>query len=148
MGAYDSAEVCELDGAFLLDKISVKYDKNRIGLYRDNGLPVFKKKSNTQLAKLKKRLQTSSKGFGLKIVTEYNLKIVKYLDVTLNLKCGSFRHCHKPYDVIQYINKESNHPPNLIKHLPASIEKRLSNNTQVYNLVSVPQITRLLLENA
>ena len=27
MGAYDDAEVCELDGTFLLDKISEKYDK-------------------------------------------------------------------------------------------------------------------------
>ena len=42
MGAYDDAEVCEIVGTFLLDKISVKYDKNSIGLYRDNGLSVFK----------------------------------------------------------------------------------------------------------
>ena len=32
-------------------------------------------------------------------------------------------------DIIQYINKESNQPPNIIKHLPISIEKRLSNNS-------------------
>ena len=42
MGAYDCAEVYELVGTFLLDKISVKYDKNNIGLYRNNGLSVFK----------------------------------------------------------------------------------------------------------
>ena len=42
MGPYDGAEVCELVGTFLLDKIRVKYDKNSIGLYRDNGLSVFK----------------------------------------------------------------------------------------------------------
>ena len=30
MGAYDGAEICELVGIFLLDKISVKYDKNSI----------------------------------------------------------------------------------------------------------------------
>ena len=42
MGAYDGAEVCELVGTFLLDKISVKYDKNNIGLYRGKGLSVFK----------------------------------------------------------------------------------------------------------
>ena len=35
----------------------------------------------------------------------------------------------KPEVIIQYINKEFNHCPNLIKHLPASIEKRLSNNS-------------------
>ena len=49
--------------------------------------------------------------------------------MTLNLNDGSFRPCDKPDDIIQYINKEFNHPPNLIKHLPASIEKRLSNNS-------------------
>ena len=59
---------------------------------------------------------------------ESNLKIVNYLDVTLNINDGSFRPCDKSDDIIQYI-KEFNHPPNLIKHLPASIEKRLSNNS-------------------
>ena len=42
MGAYDGAEVCELVGIFSLDKISVKCDKNSIGLYHDNRLSVFK----------------------------------------------------------------------------------------------------------
>ena len=43
MRAYDGAEVSQLVGTFLLDRISVKYDKNRIGLCGDNGLSVFKK---------------------------------------------------------------------------------------------------------
>ena len=44
MGAYDGSEVCELVGTFLLDKICGKYEKNSIGLYREDGLSVFKKK--------------------------------------------------------------------------------------------------------
>ena len=36
LGPYDSTEVCELVWKFLLDKISVKYDKNSISLYRDD----------------------------------------------------------------------------------------------------------------
>ena len=48
--------------------------------------------------------------------------------MTLKLNDGSFRPCDKPDDIIQYINKESNHPPYLIKHLPAYIEKRLLSN--------------------
>ena len=36
LGPYDGTEVCELVGKFLLDKISVKYDKNSISLYRDD----------------------------------------------------------------------------------------------------------------
>ena len=41
-----------------------------------------------------------------------------------------FRSCThlQPNDIIQYVNKESNYPPNIIKHLPVSIQKRLSNN--------------------
>ena len=41
MRAYDGAEVRELVGTFLLDKICEKYEKNSIGLYRDDGLSVF-----------------------------------------------------------------------------------------------------------
>ena len=82
----------------------------------------------TQLEKIKTILQKTFKDFGLEISAESNLKIVNYLDVTLNLNDGSFRPCDKSDDIIQYINKEFNHPPNLIKHLPASIEKRHSNN--------------------
>ena len=127
MGAYDGAEVCELVGTFLLDKISEIYEKNGIGLYRDYGLSVFKNKSGTQLERIKKNLQETFKDFGLELVAESNLNIVNYLDVTLNLNNGSFKPYHKPDDIIQYINKESNHPPSITEHLPASIEKRLSN---------------------
>ena len=51
MGAHNGAEVYELVGTFLLNKISEKYDKNSIGLYRDDGLSVFKNKSGTQFEK-------------------------------------------------------------------------------------------------
>ena len=131
MGTYNGAEVCEFVGTFLLDEIIVKYDKNSIGLYDDNGLSVFKNST----WKNKKELKKTFKDFGLEIVTEYNLSIENYLDVTLNFDDGSFRPCGKPYDIIQYINKESNQPPNLIKHLPTSIEKSLSNNSSDENSI-------------
>ena len=105
VGAYDGAEVCELVGTFLLDKVSEKYEKYSIGLYRDDGLSVFKNKSGTQLERIKKNLQKTFQDFGLEIVAESNLKIVNYLDVTLNLNNGSFKPYHKPDDIIQYINK-------------------------------------------
>ena len=62
-------------------------------------------------------------------MAEFNLRIVNCLDVALNLNDGFFRPCDKPDDIIQYVNKEFNHPRNLMKLLPASIEKRLSNNS-------------------
>ena len=127
LDAYDGAEVCELAGTFLLEKISEICNKSNIGLYRDDGLSIFRNKSGTQLEKMKKKLQRLFKEYDLEITAESNLKIVNYLDVTFNLKDGTFRPYHKPDDQIQYIHTESNHPPNIIKHIPASIETRLSN---------------------
>ena len=77
---------------------------------------MLEKKSGTQLERIKKSLQKALKGFGL---VWQNLRIVNYLNITLDLDDGSFKPYRKPDDNIQYINKESNHPPNLIKHLPA-----------------------------
>ena len=111
IGAYDGLEVCELfyqiniSCAFSLDKVMVKHDKNGIGLYRDNGLSVFKNENDFELERIKKSLQKTFKDFGLEIVTGSNLRIINYLEVTLNLKGGSFRSCHKPDDIISILLK-------------------------------------------
>ena len=109
MGAYDGAEVCELVGTFLLGKISEICNKSNTELYRDHGLSIFRNKSGTQLEKMKKKLQRLFKEYDLEITAESNLNIVNYLDVTFNLKDGTFRPYHKPDDQIQYIHTESNH---------------------------------------
>ena len=99
MGAYDGAEVCELVGVFLLEKISEICNKGDIGLCRDDGLAVFRNKSGTHLDKIKKKLQRLFKEYDLEIIAESNLKVVNYLDVTLNLKDGTFRPYHGERDI-------------------------------------------------
>ena len=42
--------------------------------------------------------------------------------MVLNLNDDSLRPCDKSDDNIRYIDKEFNDPPNLIKHLPASMK--------------------------
>ena len=61
MGAYDGAEVCELVGSFLLHILSQNYNKYNIGLYRDDGLAVFKNVSGPQSEKIKKNFTKYSK---------------------------------------------------------------------------------------
>ena len=73
------------------------------------------------------------KNFGSETVVESNSRTVSYVDLTLNLNDGFFRPCHKPDDICPHMNKECKHPPNLTKHLSASIEKRLSNNSSDEN---------------
>ena len=59
----------------------------------------------TQLERIKKSLQKTFKGFGLEIAAESNLRIVNYLDVTLNLNDDSFRPCDKPDDIFSTLTK-------------------------------------------
>ena len=64
------------------------------------------------------------------------MKTVNYLDVTLDLTNGVYRPFHKPDNEINYIHKDSNHPPSIIKQIPLSIETRLSNlsaNENIFN---------------
>ena len=126
MGADDGGEVCELIGSFLLNLLGRQYDTKNIGLYRDDGLSIFKNCSGPQMEKIKKRLQKVFKNNGLDAIIECNMKIVNYLDVTFNLNDGTYRPYQKPDSKIQYIHVESNHPPNIIKQSPKTIEKRLS----------------------
>ena len=63
---------------------------------------------------------------GLKIEIETNLKQVNFLDVTLNLNNGKFSAFRKPNSNPLYINTQSNHPPNIIREIPAIVNNRLS----------------------
>ena len=52
IGAYNGAEVCELVGTFLLYQISIKYNKNKVDFYRDDGLAIFKNVSGKKLTRI------------------------------------------------------------------------------------------------
>ena len=59
-----------------------------------------------------------------------------YLDLTFNLTDSSYRPFNKTNNEINYIHKQSNHPPSIIKQLPLSVERRLSklsSNEKIFN---------------
>lgn len=124
MGSFDGAETCELVGAFLLSIITEKYGKS-FGLYRDDGLGIIKAPPRTVEA-IKKDLCVIFQKYGLKITIEANKKIVNFLDVTLNLNNGKYSPYNKPNNVPLYVHCKSNHPPQIIKNIPASINQRLN----------------------
>ena len=79
--------------------------------------------------KARKSIIKTFKDIGFLIEIETSLKEVNFLDVTLNLSTGTYRSYKKPNDKLQYIHKLSNHPPQVLKQLPQSINDRLSNNS-------------------
>ena len=73
MGVYDGVEVCELVGNYLLYELSKLYEKKDLGLYRENGLAVFKNKSGPESGKIKKSIQAIFRENVLKITIQCNL---------------------------------------------------------------------------
>ena len=63
---------------------------------------------------------------GLKITIQTNLKIVDFLDVTLDLENDIYKPYLKPNNQILYVNVGSNNPPNILQNIPASVNQRLS----------------------
>ena len=104
MGAYDGAEVCELVGKFLLYKLFLRYNKNKIGLYHDDGLSIFKNISGPISEKIKKDIQKLLIENQLDTIIQCNMKMVNYLDVALNLENSTYSPYKKENNEIKYIN--------------------------------------------
>ena len=62
----------------------------------------------------------------LKITIEANLTRVNFLDVTLDLKSEKHLPYTKEGNIPLYVHKQSNHPPSILRNIPESINKRLS----------------------
>ena len=89
MRCFDGAEVCELVGSFILNKLKTVFQNNTFGLYRDNGLAVIKGLSDPEIERLKRNVVKTFKDCGLNITIEPNLHTANYVDATFNLRKGT-----------------------------------------------------------
>ena len=126
MGSFDGAEVCELVGLYLLNQLKIKFPQIDFGIYRDDGLGSHTALPGPTRDRIRKQIIEVFKQNGLDITISMNHTKVDFLDVTLDLSKSAFYPFKKPNNELQYINSQSNHPPNIIKQLPKMIEKRLS----------------------
>ena len=90
---------------------------------------IAKCKRSTDRNRMRKNIIKIFKDTGFAIDIETNLKIVDFLDITFNLNNGTYRPYKKPNDLLSYINKSSNHPPQIINQLPKTINERFSRNS-------------------
>ena len=79
-----------------------------------------------QIEKMKQDMSKIFQNFGLRITIDVNHKIVNFLDVSLDLNSGLYKPFMKPNDNPLYVNKSSNHPPSILRNIPAAVNKRLS----------------------
>ena len=83
MGYLDGAEVCELVGTFILNKLNV-FQNNTFGLYRDDDLAVIKGLSGAKIERLKKNVVKTFKDCGLILTIETNLHTANYQSTRLH----------------------------------------------------------------
>ena len=136
MGSYDGAEVCELVGAFFLNNLRHIIDKSNVGLYKDDGLGIFRSHSGPETARKRKEIIKTFNTYNLLITIETNIRIVNVLDTTFDLINDIYRPYRKPNDSPVYINKNSNHSPTVLRQLAKSVSKRISetsSNEQIFN---------------
>ena len=136
MGSFFGAELCDLVGLYVLNRLKSIYKTNEIGLYRDDGLAVIERKSNQSLENIKKKTIKLFNDIGFKITIDVGTTVCNFLDTTLNLTNNIYKPYRKENSEVRYINNKSNHPKVIKRNLPAMIERRinkLSKNEQIFN---------------
>ena len=123
-GSYDSAEVTDLVGLYLLHQLK-DLNLEAIGLYRDDGL-ALSRLSAFETNKLKDEIAKIFGKNGLKVTIHSSLKVVDFLDLSLSLSSGLHKPYCKPNTRPLYVHAKSNHPSSILKNIPANINKRLS----------------------
>ena len=51
MRSFDGAEVCELVGTHILRRLNTGFENKNMGLYRDNGVGIFRNLSGPEIEK-------------------------------------------------------------------------------------------------
>ena len=110
---------------FILKSLENKIDKQDIVLYRDDGLMVLPNANGQKSDRTRKYIIKVMNHLGFQIEIKTNLKEVNFLDVTFNLNSGLYKPYKKPNDQLLYVTTSSDHPPQVIKQLPNSINRKL-----------------------
>ena len=126
MGANDSAQLTNVVGLFLLHMLKLKFPTIQAGLYRDDGLIALPNGNPQACDRLRKGLHSLLKDLGFSLSIISNIKIVNFLDTTLNLNNGLHYPFHKTNQSLNYIRTSSNHQI-VIKNLVKNISLRISN---------------------
>ena len=101
-------------------------NKKDFGLDRDDGLGILRNTSRHEADRKCKNIIKIFKECGLSITCEVNKKIVNFIDVRFNLNNQTYEPYRKPNNEPVYINKQSNHPPNIMVDIPKAISTRLT----------------------
>ena len=116
MGSFDGAETCELVGSYLLSQLPTNIKRN-VGLYRDDGLGAFGT-TPKEIENIKKAICKTFNDHKLRLTIYANKKSINFLDVSFDLRSGTYKPYTKPNSVPLYVHRDSNHPPPILRQIP------------------------------
>ena len=79
--------------------------------------------------------------YNLKVTIEANLKVVNFLDITLDLEREIYMPYMKENHTPVYVDVQSNHPPLVLKNIPLGVNRRLSKlsaNKEIFDKACPP----------
>ena len=85
MGSYDNAEVNDLVGLYLLNKLGPLIGTKIVGFFRDDGLVVIHQANGPKMGKIRKDIIALFKSEGLSVTIDTNLIDTDFLDVSFKL---------------------------------------------------------------
>ena len=127
MGGYDSSQIADLVGLYILHILNRIISSEQIGLYRDDGLIYIPNSNGPNSSSIQKKIIRAFKLLGFKIEVSSNNKIVNFLDVTLDLSNNTYKPFIKTDQSPSYININSNHPKVIIKQVRKAVNLRIRN---------------------
>ena len=89
MGGYDSAQIADLVGLYILNTLSRIVDPIQIGSYHDDDILYIPNK----VSSIQKKIIRALKFLGFQIEIS-SIKIANFLDITLNFSDNSYRPFH------------------------------------------------------
>ncbi|PFX22533.1 hypothetical protein AWC38_SpisGene12938 [Stylophora pistillata] len=98
---------------------NIPHDGGSLTLAALNGTP-------QEIENIKKGFCKVFRDNDLKITVEANITKTNFLDVTLDLSSGKYYPFTKEGNIPLYVHKKSNHPPSILRNIPESINRRLS----------------------
>ncbi len=96
MGGYDSSQIADLVGLYILNMLTRIISPLQVGLYWDDGLLYIPNSNGPLSSSIQKRIIRAFKFLGFKIEISSNIKIANFLDVTLDLSNNSYKPFIKP----------------------------------------------------
>ena len=123
-GGYDSSQIADLVGLYILHILNRIISSDQVGLYRDDGIMNIPNSNGPNSSSIQKKI---IRALGFKIEISSNNKIVNFLDVTLDLSNNIYKPFIKMDQSPSYININSNHPKAIIKQVPKAVNLRIRN---------------------